>query len=381
VDARHTDVVEALYGHTHLPGHCDGLLQNGQVRGAGAYGDEAAAGRSGLSRTGDEGLSGVPYGYAGECFAQEAFLLGGSPADDHALRAVQDGGADLRDLLGGLGAGVDDLGDALAFGAAEVQGGYTAYAAGFILFQLPHAIFTVSVVTALLPAMSSRWAAGDRAGLRTLVARGIRATGVIVIPATLAYLAIGRDIVRLLFEHGATEARSGELVADVLALFALGLFFFSTFQLLLRAFYAMQDTRTPALINLGSFAVNASANLLFVLVFDLGVRGLALGHATSYLFSSTVALLVLRRRLEGFRGERIGRSLGSTLVAAGLTAVVAWGTARLIGGWLGTVSVGAQAVQVFAAIGVGLVVFFLAALIFRIEEVDTVKRHILARWR
>ena len=265
--------------------------------------------------------------------------------------------------------------------AAARKGDYAAYGVAFILFQLPHAIFTVSVVTALLPAMSSRWAAGDRAGLRTLVARGIRATGVIVIPATLAYLAIGRDIVRLLFEHGATEARSGELVADVLALFALGLFFFSTFQLLLRAFYAMQDTRTPALINLGSFAVNASANLLFVLVFDLGVRGLALGHATSYLFSSTVALLVLRRRLEGFRGERIGRSLGSTLVAAGLTAVVAWGTARLIGGWLGTVSVGAQAVQVFAAIGVGLVVFFPAALIFRIEEVDTVKRHILARWR
>jgi putative peptidoglycan lipid II flippase len=261
------------------------------------------------------------------------------------------------------------------------KGDYAAYGKAFILFQLPHAIFTVSIVTALLPAMSSRWADRDVAGMRALLARGVRATGVVLIPAALGYIAIGREIVRLVLEHGETESRSGDLVADVLALFAVGLFFFSMFQLLLRAFYAMQDTRTPALINTGSFVVNTGVNLLLVLVLDMGVRGLALGHATSYVFSSSVALLVLRRRLGGLRGERIGRSLGGTLVAGGLTAVAAWGTAQLIEGWLGIDSLGARAVQVAAAIAVGLGVFLLAALILRLEEVDTVRRHMLARWR
>jgi len=265
--------------------------------------------------------------------------------------------------------------------ALAKKGDYAAYGKAFILFQLPHAIFTVSIVTALLPAMSSRWADRDVTGMRALLARGVRATGVVLIPAALGYIAIGREIVRLVLEHGETESRSGDLVADVLALFAVGLFFFSMFQLLLRAFYAMQDTRTPALINIGSFVVNTGVNLLLVLVLDMGVRGLALGHATSYVFSSGVALLVLRRRLGGLRGERIGRSLGGTLVAGGLTAVAAWGTAALIEGWLGIDSLGAQAVQVVAAIAVGLGVFLLAALILRLEEVDTVKRHMLARWR
>ncbi len=264
--------------------------------------------------------------------------------------------------------------------AAPTKGDFAAYGVAFILFQLPHAIFTVSIVTALLPSMSSRWADRDVAGVRALVARGIRATGVIVIPAALGYIVIGRDIVRLLLEHGATEARSGALVAEVLALFSLGLFFFSAFQLLLRAFYAMQDTRTPALINIGALAVNVGANLLFVIVFDLGVRGLALGHATSYVFSSTVALLILRRRLGGFGGQGIGSSLARTLVAAGGTALAAWGTARLIGGWLGTGSFVALTLQVSGAIVVGLLVFLAGALILRIQEVDTVKRQILARW-
>jgi hypothetical protein len=64
-----------------------------------------------------------------------------------------------------------------------------------------------------------------------------------------------------------------------------------------------------------------------------------------------------------------------------LTALAAWGTARLVEEWLGAASLGAQAVQVVGAIAVGLGVFLVAALILRLEEVDTVKRHILARWR
>jgi putative peptidoglycan lipid II flippase len=266
--------------------------------------------------------------------------------------------------------------------AAAVQGGYTAYGDAFILFQLPHAIFTVSIVTALVPGMSSRWAARDVAGFRALLGRGIRATAVIVIPAALGYMVIGRDIVRLLLQHGAAgTTTSGDLVAGVLAYFAVGLFFFSAFQLLLRAFYSMQDTRTPALVNLGALAVNVGANLLFVFGFDLGVRGLALGHATSYVFASIVSFVLLRRRLGGLELRSIGSSLGRTLVAAGLTSAGAWATATAVGSRIGTETVTAQALQVVAAVGVGLAVFLVAALIFRIEEVDTVRQQLSSRWR
>ncbi len=262
---------------------------------------------------------------------------------------------------------------------AEIQGGYTAYAAAFILFQLPHAIFTVSIVTALLPAMSSRWADGDVPGFRALLGRGIRATAVIVIPAALGYIAIGREIVRLLLEHGATEAESGDLVAGVLAAFAIGLFFFSSFQLFLRAFYSMQDTRTPALINLGALIVNVGMNLLLVFAFGLGVRGLALGHATSYVFSSAVAFVVLRGRLGGLDVRDMMSSIGRTLVAAIATGLSAWLVARLVEAWLGTQTLASQLVLVVAPVAVGLIVFLLGALIFRIEEVDTVRRQIFRR--
>ncbi len=265
--------------------------------------------------------------------------------------------------------------------AAEDQGGYTAYASAFILFQLPHAIFAVSIFTALLPAMSSRWAAGDVQGFRDLLAQGIRATAAVLIPASLGYLVLARPIVRLLLEHGETGAASGDLVAEVLVAFAIGLFGFSTFQLLLRASYAMQDSRTPALVNLVAVALHLVVNLVFFSVLGLGVAGLALGHAVAYVFASVAMILLMRRRLGGIDGRRILASLWRVVAAGLLTAGTAWLVAEGFERWLGTASLGAQAIQVLSAVAAGLVVFIASAAALRIEEVDMVRRQVTARWR
>ncbi len=265
--------------------------------------------------------------------------------------------------------------------AAEDQGGYTAYASAFILFQLPHAIFAVSIFTALLPAMSSRWAANDVQGFRDLLAQGIRATAAVLIPASLGYLVLARPIVRLLLEHGKTGAASGDLVAEVLVAFAIGLFGFSMFQLLLRASYAMQDSRTPALVNLVAVALHLVVNLVFFFVLELGVAGLALGHAVAYVFASVAMIVLIRRRLGGIDGRRIVASLWRVVAAGLLTAGTAWLVAEGFERWLGTASIGTQAIQVCSAVAAGIMVFIACAAALRIEEVDMVRRQVAARWR
>jgi putative peptidoglycan lipid II flippase len=86
-------------------------------------------------------------------------------------------------------------------------------------------------------------------------------------------------------------------------LFATGLLSFSLFQLLLRGFYAMQDTRTPALINLGATAVGTAVNFIYFRY--LGVKGLALGQTTAYTIATIAALLVMRARLGSIDGRRL----------------------------------------------------------------------------
>jgi putative peptidoglycan lipid II flippase len=259
--------------------------------------------------------------------------------------------------------------------------GYVIYANAFILFQLPHAIVAVSIFTALLPPMSGRWADRDIDGLRTLFSRGVRDTVVVIVPASLGYLALAVPIVSLLLQHGLADANDAESIARTLQAFAVGLPFFSAFQLLTRTFYSMQDTRTPALVNVAAAVVNIAANFLY-LSFGWDVPGLALGHATSYAFATVACLVVLRMRLGRIDGARIAstlvRVIPASLLAAGAAFLASRGVSHVFGGGTGTLS---RLAEVSAGVVVGVLVFGMSALIVRIDEADEVKDAVLRRFR
>ena len=250
--------------------------------------------------------------------------------------------------------------------ATSVRGGYTAYSAAFVFFQLPYAIFAVSLMTALLPALAATWTAGDRDAVRVRVVQGIRGTAFIVVPAALGYVALAVPIVRLLLQHGVTCSRSTALVGHLLQLFSLGLLSFCSFQLLLRAFYAMQDTRTPALINVAAVALNTVVNVIYFRY--LRVEGLALGHATAYTFAAVVAALLLRRRLGGLDGRRLGIALGQIALGGVAAGGAAYALSRAVASGLGTATLGASLLQVGAGIAAGVVAFLAVARAFRLEE-------------
>ena len=264
----------------------------------------------------------------------------------------------------------------LAYG---VQGGYTAYSTAFIFFQLPHGVFAVSVMTALLPPMSEQAVARDWDAFRTSLGRGIRLTAAVLLPAALGYLVLAGPIVRLLLEHGVVTAESTSLLIPVLMVFVLGLVPFSTFQLVLRAFYALQDTRTTFRVNLVSVGVNVVVDLL---LFNLlpqrwKIPGLAFGHVSSYTVGSALLLYLLSRRIGGLDGTRIlaavGRMLAAGLVMFGATLLVGWAVAAVVDPGLVR-----DLATVVAGVAAGVVTYLAVARLLRVEELalllDVVRR-------
>jgi len=256
---------------------------------------------------------------------------------------------------------------------------YSAYFNAFVLFQLPHAIFAVSVITALLPALSVHWTNREPAEFRALLARGIRLTALVLVPAALGYIAIAGPIARLVFGHGVNDPAAADTIASVLRFFAIGLFPFSAYQLLLRAFYAMQDSRTPALVNVASVAVNTALNFVFFALF--GVEGLALGYAAAYAFGSVALATIMRKRLNGLDGRHVIEGIGKVLIAGLVTAGAAYGTAMLLGDVVGTVTLLEQTVQVLGSVVVGLLVFVGMALLLRIDDLRQVVGMVAGRFR
>lgn len=250
--------------------------------------------------------------------------------------------------------------------AMPQQGGIAAYSLGFIVFQLPHAIVGVSIFTALLPLLSSHWTDARIPDFRDRLVEGLRLTGFLIIPAGLAYVVLAMPISRLLFEIGATGQQSTELIAEVLQMMSLGLFSFSAFQLFVRAFYAMQDSRRPALVNIGANAVNIAVNAALVARF--GVQGLAIGLAVSYTVGAIVLGAAARRKLGGIGGIQLLGSLGRSCIVGVAVAGAAAGVTSLIhpGNDL------ERSLQVGAAVTTGLLVFVGIAKLLRMDELQSI---------
>ncbi|MDQ4088894.1 MAG: murein biosynthesis integral membrane protein MurJ, partial [Actinomycetota bacterium] len=203
--------------------------------------------------------------------------------------------------------------------ANGVQGGPTAMFTAFAFFQLPYGIAAVSIMTALVPRMSAQAVEGDEDGFRASVGTGLRLMGLLLLPATAGYLVLARPLVTTLLEHGVMSANSSRLVAEVLQMFALGLVPFSFYLLLLRAFYARQDARTPTLVNV---VLNTVYAVLSIILFPaLRVQGLALAHSFCYVAGTLLAGILLSRRIGGLGSARTFAALGRAAAASAIAAV------------------------------------------------------------
>jgi putative peptidoglycan lipid II flippase len=188
--------------------------------------------------------------------------------------------------------------------------GLTPWNNAYLLFQLPYAIVGVSVMTALLPRMSKH-ASEERFDLvRDDMSSGLNLSSVIIVPSAALLFALSPELVTAFFAHGSTGLADGLMIANVVQAFAIALVPFAIFQLLLRVFYSLADTRTPALIAIGNIAISITLALIgyAVLPTDKIVEGIAIALGISWAVGCLVAAFILRGRLSGFDGRRIVRT-------------------------------------------------------------------------
>jgi putative peptidoglycan lipid II flippase len=113
------------------------------------------------------------------------------------------------------------------------------------LYQLPLGVLGISLATAIFPVMSAEAARGDMGALRKTISKGLRATIFIAIPATVGLIMVARPLISVAFEHGQFTDSDTAMVVRTLGFYALGLCGYFAQQILARAFYSMQDSKTP----------------------------------------------------------------------------------------------------------------------------------------
>jgi len=200
----------------------------------------------------------------------------------------------------------------LASGLAE--GSISALNFAVRVMHLPLGIFAGAAATASYPFLAEQAASQQTEDLRRTFSEGLRLLWFIVFPLSVGLMVLSEPITRLLFERGAFDARATHMTAVALFYYSLGIFAHAAYALLVRVYFALQDTATP--VKLGLWAVGLNIILNLILVRYLAHGGLAL--ATSIAATANCLLLAyyLRRKLGHLDGQRILRSAAKFAIAS-----------------------------------------------------------------
>ena len=216
--------------------------------------------------------------------------------------------------------------------AAETDGtGYFIYTSTFLIVMVPHSIITVSLATAVLPGLSARAAAADRAGVARSLAETLRTALAVVVPFALLLPVIATDVAHVVWGYG-SAADDFDKFAPSLSLFGIGLVFFTVHYLVLRGFYALERTRTVFFIQCAVAATNIVAAVLLVRQATAADTSpaLVLAYSCSYLVGAVISYAVLRRLLGGLRTPTLVRFLVRLAIAAAFSTAAAAGAAYLL---------------------------------------------------
>ncbi|MFI6129930.1 murein biosynthesis integral membrane protein MurJ [Micromonospora sp. NPDC051141] len=275
--------------------------------------------------------------------------------------------------------GVNQLGlfvvvNLLTRAAGGNNAGLLIYNNVFLLLMMAHGIIAVSIITALMPRMSAAAAEGRFGDVTADLSRGTRMVSAVLAPIAVCYAVLAAPISVVVFRYGAFTGDNAVATSTVLLVAALGLVPFAVSQLFTFAFYALPDTRTPALINIPVVILRVLLQVGLFLIFSntFAAAGMMLGNAVSYLAAAIISAMLLRPRVGRIGLGRITRTLGRVVVAALGAALVGLLVLAVLPGDPAKLSWFAAAVQLVvggAAIGgtyLGL------AMLLRIGEITEV---------
>ena len=237
--------------------------------------------------------------------------------------------------------------------------GYSQY-----LYQLPLGIFGTALATAIFPMLASHRARGDMVNFARSAEYGMRTSLVIAIPASVGLILIARPLVRLLFEHGEFDSADTSRVVASLTLYGLGIWAYSLQHILVRAFYSMEDSKSPVRVAATMVLLNCTLNL--ILVRPLREAGVSLGTAICATIQTTVLCIMLTRRLGNLRWRPVLSTALRAFVAAGAMGIVVWIFAG--SSPMGQVIPGGDLVRVALCVIVGGLVYLGCAVLLRLDE-------------
>ena len=269
----------------------------------------------------------------------------------------------------------------LAAGANTLENsvGFTSYQNAFLTFILPHSVIAVSLVTALLPRFSDMANSVEISKLSTAINKAALSLVSLMLPISIIMFFIGQPLAQLLFARGAATVTDARATGYLLSIFAISLVPFSLFYLLLRGFYALEDTKTPFYINIVLNIVNLTVAIYLFnyLPENNKVLGLVVGYVCSYILVTPILWYFLSKKQLELASFKFIQVALKPVLASMVMGICLFFLGQQFNLFVDNPSFTECLTQVFVWGLSGSLIYFVLSFIFKIEVITNTYRKII----
>lgn len=239
------------------------------------------------------------------------------------------------------------------------------------------ALFVTSLITVIYPKLSQFVNNKDTLNFKKIIVKSSNCIILVVVPIVLGAIVLAEPIVRILLERGSFTSQSTLMTSNALKLYAIGIIGYAVKEILSRGFYSLGDTKTPMINSSISVIINIVLDLLFIKPFSY--MGLAMATSISYMVTVILMFLSLRKKVGSFNGSALLSTFSKSLISSIIMSIAVVFTYDKLISILG-LSFIMEAISVFLAIGLGIIVYIIFVKILKVKELkileDSVKNFI-----
>jgi putative peptidoglycan lipid II flippase len=245
----------------------------------------------------------------------------------------------------------------------------------FRFMQLPLGLFGVAMASATLPSISRSVAAGKMDEFRGTLSKSLAMVFLLTLPSSVGLIVLGKSIIGAIYQGGRFEVYDTQQTAVALSFYAIGLAGYAALKVLIPAFYALGDSRSPMLVSLMSIGINYATAVTMIRLTRLGHAGLAASTSAVALFGFVALFAIMRKRIGGVHGRELASGIGKVLLASAVMGGAVALSSRGMTMWLG-LSQPARLADLLISLPLGVAVFYGMCRALGVSELDMAIRAI-----
>lgn len=233
------------------------------------------------------------------------------------------------------------------------------------LYLIIVGVFSYTLSNIIFPELSKLTADNNKEKIKEILNNSIKISLLFIIPMAIGIGSLSKDIIQMIYERGEFTAESTLLTSKALLYYSIGMIGYGLMEVLNKAFYAMQDTKTPMKTSVVAIILNVSLSIILVKL--IGYSGLPLAASITSVIIGILMTVLVNAKIKGIVTKstikemcKIGVSATLMLILIMLVKVSIVGTSTLT-----------VLARVVASVVLGMILYFSIMILLQSEMLMT----------